>query len=65
MYEIFFTWTGIGLLGMSRNESGVSTVLLPTVDIGRTILRALSVARSELVYTIKKKVGERSLIGPM
>ena len=40
---------------MSRNESGVSTVLLATVDIGRTILRALSVARSELVYTVKKK----------
>lgn len=50
--SITFTWGEIGLVGNFRNESVVSAVLLPpTVDIGRSNLRALSVARSELVYT--------------
>lgn len=49
-----FTWEEIGLEGKFRNESVLSPVLLPPPsDIDRSNLRALSVVKSEMVYTTK------------
>jgi hypothetical protein len=57
--DMNFTCGEIGLVGKFRNESVPSSVLLPPpVGIDRSNLRALSVARSELVYTIQKLVSD-------